>query len=122
MYSVFGVGTTVVNVGIYMLLSFLFGAKLYQLWNVLSWIIAVIYSFRVNRKYVFKSEAKTSKERRTEFYGFVEGRALSLAADTVILFFAVSVMGFNDKIVKIISNIIVVTINYYFTKRFVFKN
>lgn len=121
MYSVFGIGTTVMNIGLYMLLSFLFGAELYQLWNVISWIAAVLYSYRVNKKYVFKSNAKTPQESRREFYEFIKGRGFSLVIDTVILFIAVSVMGLNDKIVKIISNIIVVTVNYYCCKKFVFK-
>lgn len=121
MYSVFGIGTTIVNIGIYMLLSFFFGAEMYQLWNVISWVFAVLYSYRVNKKYVFKSKAKTPKEGRKQFYGFIEGRGLSLVVDTVILFISVSVLGFNDKIVKIISNIIIVIINYYYTKKFVFK-
>lgn len=104
-----------------MILSFYFGAELYQLWNVIAWLLAVLYSFVVNKKYVFKSKAESFKESSREFYGFLHGRALSLVLDTLILFVAVSVCGLNDKIVKIFSNIIVVIINYYYTKKRVFK-
>lgn len=120
-YSVFGIGTTIVNIGAYMILSSAFGAELYQLWNVIAWLLAVLYSFVVNKKYVFKSKAESFKESFREFYGFLHGRALSLVLDILILFVAVSVFDLNDKIVKIFSNIIVVIINYYYTKKRVFK-
>ena len=122
MYSVFGIGTSAINIGLYMFLSLVFGAELYQLWNVISWCVSVLYSFRVNKKYVFKSKTETSKESRKEFYGFVKGRVVALILDTVILSFAVSVLRFNDKIIKLASSLIVVSVNYYYTKKRVFKN
>ncbi len=120
-YAVFGVWTTVVNVGVYILLSHFFGTALYQLWNVIAWVAAVLYSFIVNKKYVFKSKKSTKKEAGREFYGFIKGRLLSLVAEVVILFVFVSVLGLNDKIVKIFSNIVVVAINYFYARKRVFN-
>ena len=120
-YVIFGAGTTVINIAAYFFLVHIFGDNLYQLWNVIAWILAVSYSFFVNEKFVFKKEYEDKYELIKGFYSFALSRVLSLILESGILFFGVTVMNYNDKFIKILAGVIVVIVNYFFGKRFVFK-
>lgn len=114
-YVIAGVLTTVIsivsynifrNIGIY-----------YQICNVLSWICAVIFAYFVNKYYVFKSESKSLKE----FISFISCRLLSLGIDMISMFILVDLISINDRISKLIVQVIVLVLNYVFSKLFVFK-
>ena len=57
-----------------------------------------------------------------EVSSFVTGRAASLVIETVILYVFIDWLHFNDIIVKLFSNVIVVILNYIFAKLFTFRN
>ncbi|GHU80603.1 membrane protein [Clostridia bacterium] len=120
-YLVFGGLTTVVNLLIY----FLF-AKLLNLdeviSNILAWIISVAFAYITNKIYVFKSPARTKKEILKEAGSFVSFRLLSGILDTGLFALAVKVFLWNDTIVKLALQVIVIILNYIFSKLFVFKN
>lgn len=90
---------------------------LLQCANIISWIIAVAFAYFANRKVVFKSKNKNIKNEVSKFVG---ARVVTLLIDMAFMWLTVSVLGFNDKIMKIISNIIIVILNYVFSKLFVF--
>ncbi len=117
-YTIFGMGTTIVNLCIYYALSFAFGHTLYQLWNAIAWFFSVLYSFFVNEKYVFKNSKDNELKK---FFEFTGGRFFSLIVEAGILFVFITLLSCNDKVVKLFSNIIVVVINYFFCKKIVFK-
>ena len=48
-------------------------------------------------------------------------RLVSLGAETVIMFVAVEVLGLNDLVMKLLTNFIVIVLNYVFSKLFIFK-
>ena len=102
-------------------LVYIFGDSLYQLWNVIAWILAVSYSFFVNEKFVFKKEYENKYELIKGFYNFAFSRVLSLILECGILFFGVTIMNYNDKFIKVLAGVIVVIVNYFLGKRFVFK-
>lgn len=89
-----------------------------QIANVISWIMAVLFAYFTNRKYVF--ESKSSNILR-EFSAFVSARIGTLLLDMGIMFLFVTVLGFNDKISKIVVQIIVTIANYIISKLFVFR-
>lgn len=88
-----------------------------QIANILSWIGGVIFAYVTNRKVVFKSVDKNVKKEASKFLG---ARLLTLFFDMLFMFLTVTLFKFNDKIMKIISNIIVIVLNYLFSKMFVF--
>ena len=90
-----------------------------QIANIISWIIAVLFAYFANRVYVFKSEEKNIKKEATSFIG---SRIFTLLLDMLTMFIIVTVLHLNDKIGKIISQIIVMVGNYIISKLFVFKN
>ena len=122
LYVFFGALTTLVNYAVYLALTVSFFKPdvplLLQAANLLSWLSAVVFAYFTNRKYVF--ESKTSSKRR-EFFLFFLSRLSTLIIDAAIMGVFVSLLSFNDKIIKIFSQIAVIILNYVFSKLFVFK-
>lgn len=123
MYLVFGVLTTVVSLVTYYLLTFtILNAEnplQLQIANVISWIVSVAFAYITNRKYVFDSK---SKDILKEVSSFVGGRVLTLLMDMLIMFIFVTLLHFNDKLFKLVSQVVVIVANYIISKLFVFKN
>lgn len=122
MYLIFGVLTTVVSLVVYYALIFTIlnpeNAIQLQIANILSWIAGVAFAYVTNRKYVFESkEANKVKELSK----FVTSRLVTLFLDMFIMFVGVTWLKGNDKIVKLISQVLVIIGNYVFSKVFVFK-
>ena len=89
-----------------------------QLANIVSWSLAVIFSYLCNRKYVFNS---INKNIKTEMISFFISRLFTLLIDMLGMYITVSVFNLNDKIMKIIVQIIVVILNYIISKFLVFR-
>lgn len=122
MYLIFGVLTTVVALAVYYGLIFTVldpeSAIQLQIANVLSWVAGVIFAYVTNRKYVFESkEANKAKE----ISKFVTSRLSTLFLDMLVMFIGVTLLKANDKIVKLISQVLVIVANYILSKIFVFK-
>ena len=88
-----------------------------QIANIISWICAVTFAYFTNRKYVFESKNKSKKE----LIKFFLLRIGTLLIDMALMYIFVSTLHFNDKIIKIIVQIVVIILNYIFSKFFVFK-
>ena len=121
-YLIVGVLTTVVSLLVYYGLVFTIlnpnnGIEL-QVANILSWMAGVAFAFVTNRKYVFKSQNKNIKK---EAISFVSSRVLTLLMDMGIMFLSVTILKINDKIAKLISQVVITIANYVFSKLFVFK-
>ena len=121
-YLIVGVLTTVVALAVYYILVFTFldpnNSIQLQIANIISWIAGVIFAYFTNRKFVFQSKDPDMKK---EFLKFTAARLSTLVMDMVVMFVLVTWLGFNDKICKIISNVLVIIANYVFSKLFVFK-
>ncbi len=128
MYLVFGVLTTIVSLGIYYLLTYKIMSNSpildadnpiqLQIANIISWIVSVLFAYVTNRKYVFSSK---NSDIFKEMGSFIGSRIITLLMDMLIMFIGVTLLKENDKIIKIISQIIVIVGNYIFSKIFVFK-
>lgn len=120
-YLIVGVLTTIVCLGVYYLLVFTVldpdKAIELQIANVVSWVVAVIFAYIANRKAVFKSHNRNIKDEASKFFG---ARIITLIVDMLIMYVSVTVLHFNDKIMKIISNIVIIVLNYIFSKMIVF--
>lgn len=121
-YLIVGVLTTVISLLVYYICVYTFlnpNKKLeLQIANVLSWIAGVTFAYFTNRKYVFES---TNKNKLKEATSFVSSRITTLLLDMLIMWLGVTILKFNDKIVKLISQVLVVVGNYVLSKLFVFK-
>ena len=121
-YLVVGVMTTVVSLATYYgcVLTILDpqSAVQLQIANILSWIAAVTFAYFTNRKYVFESTESNMVKEATKFYA---SRLSTLAMDMAIMFVGVTVLGFSDKIMKLVVQVVVTIANYVISKLFVFK-
>lgn len=121
-YLIFGVLTTLISlISYYLLTTFLLDTQKeleLQLANIISWIISVLFAYVTNRKYVFESK---NKNKLKEIRNFFTSRLLTLFEDMIIMYLGVSILKVNDKIIKILSQIIVIVSNYILSKLFVFK-
>lgn len=120
-YLIVGGLTTVVSLVTYYgsVLTFLDPNNAVQLQaaNILSWVCAVTFAYITNRIFVFKSK---SKQVVKEVTSFVSSRILTLLLDMGIMFLFVTVLHLNDKIMKLVVQVIVTILNYIFSKLFVF--
>ena len=123
-YLIFGVLTTVVSVATYLVFANVcFPNKSdldIQICNVLSWICAVTFAYITNRKYVFKSKS-VGMEKIKEIINFFLARLASLFIDMALMFLMYSVMHIDDTIAKLVVQVVVVIVNYVFSKLIVFK-
>ena len=121
LYLIFGVLTTVVSLLTYYLCTITFlnpnNAIEIQIANIISWITCVTFAFFTNRKYVFESKEDIKKEG-IKFY---ISRLSALLIDVVMIFIFVSLLKINDKIIKLVNQVIIIIFNYAASKLFVFK-
>ena len=120
LYAVFGVFTTLINWGTYYLCY-----SIIHISNVpstiIAWIAAVAFAFITNKIWVFDSKSFDGKTLLYEIWTFVAARLVTGVLDVAIMYFAVDVFAMNATIWKLISNIIVIIINYVFSKLIIFK-
>ena len=89
--------------------------------NVIAWVVAVAFAFVTNKPFVFKSHDWSRKTLVPELTKFVGCRIASGAGETLILFFAVDLLGWSGAIWKLITSVLVVVANYIASKLLVFK-
>lgn len=122
LYLIFGVLTTVVSLVSYYLLTVTIldpeSAFQLQLANIIAWIFSVAFAYVTNRKFVFESKSDNIVKEASSFVG---GRVLTLILDMLIMFIFVTLLHLNDKVFKLISQVIIIVANYVISKLFVFR-
>ncbi|MDO5440347.1 MAG: GtrA family protein [Erysipelotrichaceae bacterium] len=119
-YVIVGCMTTVVSFVTLFIFHTLINMRV-EIANIFSWIIAVLFSFIMNKFVVFESKEKDLKKLLKEFFEFVAARIASFFVDEGLLILGCDVLHWNAYVVKCISEVFVVAINYFFSKYVVFK-
>lgn len=119
-YLFFGVLSMVLNIAAYDLCYYIFGIS-NVISTVIAWFLAVVMAFITNKLWVFESRKTTWQDTLKEALSFLGFRILSGVFDVGIMFFSVDLMHWNAMLWKIISNVIVVILNYIFSKFIIFK-
>lgn len=119
-YLVFGALATAVNILAYSLCFYLFNIS-NATSNVIAWIVAAVFAYYTNKVLVFESKVNTKKELLKEAASFFGCRLLTLAIDQAIMVVAVDKLKFNGFVMKVIANVIVIILNFVFSKLFIFK-
>ena len=120
-YGVFGIMTTVVNLIVYNLCYYRLGIG-NTISNVFAWIFAVTFAYLTNKSLVFESKSWAWDVLKREIPAFVSCRVATGIMDIVIMFICVDIMGWHAMLMKIISNVLVIILNYIFSKLVIFKN
>ncbi len=126
LYLIFGALTTVVSLVVkygllFTILDASNGFEL-QISVIASWILAVLFAYLTNRKFVFESK---TKNKTKEFISFIFSRLATLLLDMLIMWFFVTLLGLNSDlyvvIFTLISQVVIIISNYILSKLFVFK-
>lgn len=119
-YVFFGVLTTGVNYAVYLpcynILGWSAGVS-----NVLAWVISVAFAFFTNKPFVFKSHNWSAKVVWPELTKFVSCRIASGLLETGILFLTVDILGWNGNVLKLLTAVLVIILNYVGSKLLVFR-
>lgn len=119
-YAFFGVCTTVVNILSYAIFARWLG------WDVMpstivAWVLAVLFAYLTNRKWVFKSTAKGTNEIVREICSFFACRIATGVLDWAMMYIFVERLAFNDVLIKTLANVAVIILNYVASKFVIFK-
>ncbi len=129
-YGIVGVLTTAINYGVYAGgtrgLARLLAIPpdhgiLILVVKIIAWCAAVAFAFWANKKYVFLSSDWSFPTLKREIPSFVSARLLSLGFDAIFVEVTVHFMGMNDLIATLIANVIVIILNYFASKFWIFK-
>lgn len=120
LYLVFGVLTTAVNIVVYYIFNDMLGIH-YLAANAVAWVLSVLFAYITNRIWVFESRNTAFSAVAKEIMLFTGCRLFSGVVDMGVMFVGVDVLLCNSMIMKVISNVIVVVMNYVFSKLLIFK-
>lgn len=121
-YLIVGVLTTVVSWGVFYLVGLVLdsdNAILLAINTVLNWSAGVAVAYPMNRHWVFHSK---NPEILKEFLGFAGSRIITLLIEEVVMIVSVNLLHIDQFIAKyVIASILVIVLNYVFSKLLVFK-
>ena len=119
-YLFFGVLTTAVNYLVYL--------PCYNLWglsgtasNVIAWVFAVAFAYLTNKPFVFKSHDWSAGTVVPELTKFVGCRLGSGVLETLIILVTVDMLGWDGNVMKLLTAVIVVVLNYIASKLLIFR-
>ena len=126
-------GTTLVNFLTYKLFNVILGVDLYWASNIIAWFVSVVFAYITNKLFVFESKRWDIRLVLKEASSFFTARVFSLVVEQVGLVVLVDfvgmkdlswqILGFNiggELIAKVILAVVVVVLNYVFSKLVVF--
>ena len=116
-YVVFGVLTTIVNIAVYFFFAKICGVN-YIVSNIIAWFLSVLFAYVTNRIFVFESKNSNIIKEGALFFG---GRLFSGVLDTGLMILFIDILSIGDMISKIVIQVIVVIVNYVFSKWIVFN-
>lgn len=119
-YAFFGGLTTLTNIVSYWILARAFGVDAI-LATMVAWLISVIFAYITNRIFVFKSRKTGFIAICIELSLFIACRIFSGLVDIAIMYVFVKQMLLYDILIKILSNIIVIVLNFVLSKMLIFK-
>ncbi len=119
-YLFFGVLTTAVDfVSYYVLTRFLHLEEGFS--NIIAQFFAILFAYVTNKLFVFDDKTNDFKTLIVQFGKFFSLRLITLILNSVMFIVMIDKLGINDIITKVIVSVIVIILNYVFSKLIVFK-
>jgi len=117
-FSLVGLSNTVIYLIVYQaIITFLPGAYIFA--NAIGWVISVIWSYLLNRKFVFT-------ESETPFFtGLLKCYItyfVSLILSTLLLMLWIEVAGISERIAPFINVVLLTPVNFLLNKFFTFRS
>ena len=119
LYIFFGGCTTLVNMAAYAVCYYTFG------WSnvaatVIAWVLGVVFAFVTNKLWVFESKSWARTVLGRELTSFVGCRAATGLLDLLIMYVCVDLLHWHGMLMKALSNVLVIILNYVGSKLLVF--
>ena len=89
--------------------------------NIVAWVLAVTFAYLTNKAWVFESRSWKWTVLRKEVPAFISCRLATGIMDLVIMCICVDILAWHAMIMKVISNVLVIILNYVFSKLILFK-
>lgn len=118
-YCVFGVLTTVVNIGVYQFLLLFLD---YRISNLIALLAAKLFAYVTNKLFVFRSHCGSMRELLGEIFRFVAARGFTGLLDYFGLIAAVELFRLDPVYSKYALQFLVIVLNYVLGKRAVYLN
>ncbi|EAG9321527.1 cell wall teichoic acid glycosylation protein GtcA [Listeria monocytogenes] len=120
MYLIMGGFTTLINIVTFWVCTDLLNWD-YRIANTIAWVASVLFAYFSNKKYVFDSYTPTWKDKTREVSSFFGFRFLTYIVDFLVMILLISGLGMNELWAKIWTNVIVLILNYVFSKWIIFR-
>lgn len=133
-YVAVGVLTAAVNFVTFIAFNSILGNERYLVTNIIAWFAAITFSYISTKKLVFQSKSREVKNIIKELIFFFGARVATLGVEEAGLYFFVDILSFNkislkifffeisgELIAKAFVGVVVVIINYLFSKFVIFK-
>lgn len=120
-YLIFGFLAFVLNYILYFIFADTI-AMHYMAATGLSWVLTVVFAYWTNRTFVFKSQNKDKKSVAAEFAAFIGARVATELLELGLMYLMVDMMAINDKVSKLVCQVLVILANYVLSKIWIFKD
>ncbi len=120
MYAVFGALTTLVNMAAYWLCFDIAGIPNVPS-AVIAWVLAVTFAYITNKLWVFESKSFDAATLKHEIPAFFGARIATGVLDVGIMYLAVDVLKWDAILWKLVSNVIVIILNYVASRFVIFR-
>lgn len=118
-YVIWGVLSAILNVGLFQIL--ILGSVDYRIANLITIIVVKIFCYVTNKFFVFRTPYEGLKVLLKEMMAFIFARGVTSILDYVGVLVLVELVNCREMLSKCIMAVVVVVVNYIFSKFFVFK-
>ena len=119
-YIIVGIMTTIVNFSIYTMLYYFLRIDV-TISNIISVIVSILFAYIMNKLFVFHSHCQTLKEVFGECSKFISARIVTMIIEVGGVYLLVNILGRDEFIGKLETQVVVLVGNYLISKFFVFK-
>lgn len=88
--------------------------------NIISIILAILFAYVVNSRFVFHDSCETLKDHIQPFVKFINARLVTMVIEVGGVWLLAVVMGFHDMVAKFCTQFLVLVLNYIFSKFLIF--
>ena len=125
LYCIFGGLTFLVDTGLFFFFSLILDLNtnviLMHSCSICSTLAAITFAYVTNRKYVFESKVHGKAAILREMGSFYAARIFTMVLAEVLMHVTVAWMGFPARWMKLLVNVLVIVLNYVFSKLWIFK-
>ena len=120
LYAVFGVLTTLINIGsFYLMTTFLNVGDTFA--NNIAIVLAVLFAYVTNKDLVFHSKAEGFGEKFIEFCKFILGRLVTMFIESIGGSLMFAYLPIPTIVSKCLITVVVIISNFFISKFFAFR-